>query len=80
MAERPMGPAPTTATTSPGETASSSPAHGVAGGQDVGQREELPVGPAGRDGEGRGVGEGDRELFGPGALDGVAENPFAAEA
>ncbi len=78
MAESPIGPAPTTATTSPGETVAVQDANFVAGGQDIGQHEELLVGDSGRDRVRRGSSERHPHLFCLSPIDVVAENPAAA--
>jgi hypothetical protein len=49
----------------------------VAGGEDVGQHEDLLVGQAVRDEVGGGVGEGDADELGLGAVDLVTEDPAA---
>ena len=78
MAASPIGPAPTTATTSPGLHRAVEDADLVAGGQDVGQHQDLLVGDAGRHRVGRRVGERDPDVLGLGAVDLVAEDPAAA--
>ena len=77
MADSPTGPAPTTATVSPGCDLAVEDPDLVAGRQDVGQHQDLLVAhPLGHR-VGRGVGEGNPDVLGLGAVDHVAEDPAA---
>ena len=67
-----MGPAPTTATTSPGLHLAVEHADLVAGGEDVGEHQDLLVGHADGAGVGGGVDEGHADQLGLGAVDRVA--------
>ena len=78
IAASPIGPAPTTATTSPGPTRAVEHTDLVAGRQDVGQHQQLLVGDAGGSGIGRRVGERHAHVLGLRAVDLVAEDPPAA--
>ena len=74
-AERPTGPEPITATTSPGCNPSVLHADLEAGRQDVREQDALGVGHAFGDLVHRVLGEGDPNVFGLGPIDHVAEDP-----
>ena len=75
MADRPTAPAPTTATVSPGRTFPGEHTDLMAGGQRVGQEDNLLVRDVGGNGVQRGVGVRDPDRLGLGAVDQVAEYP-----
>ncbi len=62
MAKRPTGPQPQTATVSPGWMSAVLRAH-VAGGEDVGEEEDLVVGEIRLDLDGADIGEGDADVL-----------------
>ena len=78
IAARPIGPAPTIATVSPGVDASVEDADLVGRRQDVGEEEHLLVAEALRHLVDRGVGERHACVLGLEAVDQVAEDPAAA--
>ncbi len=75
IAARPIGPAPTIATTSPGLDAAVQDADLITRGADVGEHEHALIGNAGWDEIRRGVSERNSHVLGLGAVNRVTEDP-----
>ena len=78
IAASPTGPAPTTATVSPGSNRAVQHADLEGGREDVGEEQHLLVGELVRNLVHRGVGERDARVLGLQAVDQVSEDPAAA--